>query len=115
MCGLLLRCSLSLWMRAIASPHGCLQRMLGFQALTDLTQSVRSYLIIFYAQISYKHSEVFNIVFVLAVNLGGLLLQALLEFWPRTRINPMDEEENEVNHGKEMSQRNDRKANPPAL
>lgn len=34
------------------------------------------------------------------VNLGGLLLQALLEFWPRTRINPMDEEENEVNHGK---------------
>lgn len=39
--------------------------------------------------------------FVFAVNLGGLLLQALLEFWPRTRINPMDEEENEVNHGKE--------------
>lgn len=38
---------------------------------------------------------------VSAVNLGGLLLQALLEFWPRTRINPMDEEENEVNHGKE--------------
>lgn len=35
------------------------------------------------------------------MNLGGLLLQALLEFWPRTRINPMDEEENEVNHGKE--------------
>lgn len=34
------------------------------------------------------------------MNLGGLLLQALLEFWPRTRINPMDEEENEVNHGK---------------
>uniref|UniRef100_A0A665XCI8 WD repeat-containing protein 48 n=1 Tax=Echeneis naucrates TaxID=173247 RepID=A0A665XCI8_ECHNA len=32
------------------------------------------------------------------LNLGGLLLQALLEFWPRTRINPMDEEENEVNH-----------------
>lgn len=38
---------------------------------------------------------------VSSVNLGGLLLQALLEFWPRTRINPMDEEENEVNHGKE--------------
>lgn len=37
----------------------------------------------------------------LVVNLGGLLLQALLEFWPRTRINPMDEEENEVNHGKD--------------
>lgn len=36
------------------------------------------------------------------VNLGGLLLQALLEFWPRTRINPMDEEENEVNHGEEV-------------
>lgn len=35
------------------------------------------------------------------VNLGGLLLQALLEFWPRTRINPMDEEENEVNHGED--------------
>lgn len=35
------------------------------------------------------------------MNLGGLLLQALLEFWPRTRINPMDEEENEVNHGKD--------------
>uniref|UniRef100_A0AAZ3RTJ6 WD repeat-containing protein 48 n=1 Tax=Oncorhynchus tshawytscha TaxID=74940 RepID=A0AAZ3RTJ6_ONCTS len=33
------------------------------------------------------------------LNLGGLLLQALLEFWPRTHINPMDEEENEViNH-----------------
>lgn len=39
---------------------------------------------------------------VSAVNLGGLLLQALLEFWPRTRINPMDEEENEVNHGKDL-------------
>lgn len=36
------------------------------------------------------------------VNLGGLLLQALLEFWPRTRINPMDEEENEVNHGENV-------------
>uniref|UniRef100_A0A2K6FIV7 WD repeat-containing protein 48 n=1 Tax=Propithecus coquereli TaxID=379532 RepID=A0A2K6FIV7_PROCO len=32
------------------------------------------------------------------LNLGGLLLQALLEYWPRTHINPMDEEENEVNH-----------------
>uniref|UniRef100_A0AAY5KIU5 WD repeat-containing protein 48 n=1 Tax=Esox lucius TaxID=8010 RepID=A0AAY5KIU5_ESOLU len=32
------------------------------------------------------------------LNLGGLLLQALLEFWPRTHINPMDEEEIEVNH-----------------
>uniref|UniRef100_A0A8C5Q0P3 WD repeat-containing protein 48 n=1 Tax=Leptobrachium leishanense TaxID=445787 RepID=A0A8C5Q0P3_9ANUR len=32
------------------------------------------------------------------LNLGGLLLQALLEFWPRTHINPMEEEENEVNH-----------------
>ncbi|TSS97513.1 WD repeat-containing protein 48 [Bagarius yarrelli] len=31
------------------------------------------------------------------LNLGGLLLQALLEFWPRTHINPMEEEE-EVNH-----------------
>lgn len=39
----------------------------------------------------------------LVVNLGGLLLQALLEFWPRTRINPMDEEENEVNHGKRVA------------
>lgn len=37
------------------------------------------------------------------MNLGGLLLQALLEFWPRTRINPMDEEENEVNHGKSVA------------
>lgn len=36
---------------------------------------------------------------VLPVNLGGLLLQALLEYWPRTHINPMDEEENEINHG----------------
>lgn len=36
---------------------------------------------------------------VLTVNLGGLLLQALLEYWPRTHINPMDEEENEINHG----------------
>jgi len=34
------------------------------------------------------------------VNLGGLLLQALLEFWPRTHINPMEEEENELNHGR---------------
>uniref|UniRef100_A0A8C5TNN7 WD repeat-containing protein 48 n=1 Tax=Malurus cyaneus samueli TaxID=2593467 RepID=A0A8C5TNN7_9PASS len=32
------------------------------------------------------------------INLGGLLLQALLEYWPRTHINPMDEEENEINH-----------------
>ncbi|ETE72654.1 WD repeat-containing protein 48, partial [Ophiophagus hannah] len=32
------------------------------------------------------------------LNLGGLLLQALLEYWPRTHINPMDEEENEMNH-----------------
>lgn len=40
-------------------------------------------------------------MFVCIVNLGGLLLQALLEFWPRTHINPMDEEENEVNHGKQ--------------
>lgn len=39
---------------------------------------------------------------IFVVNLGGLLLQALLEFWPRTRINPMDEEENEVNHGKDV-------------
>ena len=31
------------------------------------------------------------------VNLGGLLLQALLEYWPRTHINPMDEE-TEMNH-----------------
>lgn len=37
--------------------------------------------------------------YVLTVNLGGLLLQALLEYWPRTHINPMDEEENEMNHG----------------
>lgn len=37
------------------------------------------------------------------MNLGGLLLQALLEFWPRTRINPMDEEENEVNHGENVA------------
>ena len=26
-------------------------------------------------------------------------LQALLEYWPRTHVNPIDEEENEVNHG----------------
>ncbi|KAK9395790.1 WD repeat-containing protein 48-like [Crotalus adamanteus] len=32
------------------------------------------------------------------LNLGGLLLQALLEYWPRTHISPMDEEENEMNH-----------------
>lgn len=32
------------------------------------------------------------------LNLGGLLLQALLQYWPRTHVNPMDEEENEVNH-----------------
>lgn len=32
------------------------------------------------------------------LNLGGLLLQALLEYWPRTHVTPMDEEENEVNH-----------------
>uniref|UniRef100_A0A452DZ82 WD repeat-containing protein 48 n=1 Tax=Capra hircus TaxID=9925 RepID=A0A452DZ82_CAPHI len=32
------------------------------------------------------------------LNLGGLLLQALLEYWPRTHVNPIDEEENEVNH-----------------
>ncbi|CAB1341090.1 unnamed protein product, partial [Coregonus sp. 'balchen'] len=33
------------------------------------------------------------------LNLGGLLLQALLEYWPRTHINPMDEE-TEMNHEK---------------
>ncbi|RXM99027.1 WD repeat-containing protein 48 [Acipenser ruthenus] len=32
------------------------------------------------------------------LNLGGLLLQALLEYWPRTHINQADEEENEINH-----------------
>ncbi|XP_013370529.1 PREDICTED: WD repeat-containing protein 48 isoform X3 [Chinchilla lanigera] len=32
------------------------------------------------------------------LNLGGLLLQALLEYWPRTHVSPVDEEENEVNH-----------------
>ncbi|KAL1775327.1 WD repeat-containing protein 48 isoform X2 [Sigmodon hispidus] len=32
------------------------------------------------------------------LNLGGLLLQALLEYWPRKHVTPMDEEENEVNH-----------------
>uniref|UniRef100_A0A671NTL3 WD repeat-containing protein 48 n=1 Tax=Sinocyclocheilus anshuiensis TaxID=1608454 RepID=A0A671NTL3_9TELE len=32
------------------------------------------------------------------LNLGGLLLQALLEYWPRTHINPTDEE-TELNHG----------------
>ncbi|XP_028822922.1 WD repeat-containing protein 48a isoform X1 [Denticeps clupeoides] len=31
------------------------------------------------------------------LNLGGLLLQALLEYWPRTHVNPMDEE-TELNH-----------------
>lgn len=36
------------------------------------------------------------------MNLGGLLLQALLEYWPRTHINPMDEEENEMNHGEHL-------------
>lgn len=35
------RCSLSHWTRATASLPGCLQRMLGFQALMDQTQSVR--------------------------------------------------------------------------
>lgn len=39
--------------------------------------------------------------FCSSVNLGGLLLQALLEFWPRTRINPMDEDENEGIHGED--------------
>ena len=42
---------------------------------------------------------VFFLINSVAVNLGGLLLQALLESWPRTHVNPMDEEENEVNHG----------------
>ncbi len=35
-----------------------------------------------------------------SVNLGGLLLQALLEFWPRTHTNPVEEEESEHNHGR---------------
>lgn len=51
---------------------------------------------------------------LLVVNLGGLLLQALLEFWPRTRINPMDEEENEVNHGKSVASSVSRSATPAA-
>ncbi|OXB69780.1 UNVERIFIED_CONTAM: hypothetical protein H355_012722, partial [Colinus virginianus] len=40
------------------------------------------------------------------LNLGGLLLQALLEYWPRTHINPMDEEENEMNHAVNGEQEN---------
>ncbi|OXB63821.1 hypothetical protein ASZ78_016227 [Callipepla squamata] len=40
------------------------------------------------------------------LNLGGLLLQALLEYWPRTHINPMDEEENEINHAVNGEQEN---------
>ncbi|KPP65631.1 WD repeat-containing protein 48-like [Scleropages formosus] len=40
------------------------------------------------------------------LNLGGLLLQALLEYWPRTHINPMEEEENEVNHAVNGEQEN---------
>uniref|UniRef100_A0A803YS90 WD repeat-containing protein 48 n=1 Tax=Meleagris gallopavo TaxID=9103 RepID=A0A803YS90_MELGA len=43
---------------------------------------------------------------VIKVNLGGLLLQALLEYWPRTHINPMDEEENEINHAVNGEQEN---------
>ncbi|KAM6953450.1 WD repeat-containing protein 48-like [Aplochiton taeniatus] len=31
------------------------------------------------------------------LNLGGLLLQALLEYWPRTHLNPMDED-TDTNH-----------------
>jgi len=43
------------------------------------------------------------------VNLGGLLLQALLEFWPRTHINPMEEEENEE-YGEEEEDGNEETA-----
>lgn len=39
-------------------------------------------------------------ILCVSVNLGGLLLQALLEFWPRTHINPVEEEEIELNHGR---------------
>lgn len=95
-------------MRATASLHGCLQRTLGFQAPMDPTQSVRylteSHFI--YAKLSNNAElklTLYSLQLYFAVNLGGLLLQALLEFWPRTRINPMDEEENEVNHGKDLA------------
>lgn len=40
---------------------------------------------------------------VIVVNLGGLLLQALLEYWPRTHSSPMDEE-TELNHGKKFNE-----------
>lgn len=89
-------------MRATASLPGCLQRMLGFRALMGPTQSVR-----YLTQSHFIYKELLKDTelfwpFISVVNLGGLLLQALLEFWPRTRINPMDEEENEVNHGKDV-------------
>lgn len=101
------RCSPSPWMRATASLPGCLQRTLGSQALMDLTRSVRylnqSHFLYKYLlnQAEPKLTELCITASPFVVNLGGLLLQALLEFWPRTRINPMDEEENEVNHGKD--------------
>uniref|UniRef100_A0A2K5BW91 WD repeat-containing protein 48 n=1 Tax=Aotus nancymaae TaxID=37293 RepID=A0A2K5BW91_AOTNA len=42
--------------------------------------------------------DVLKVSIFFGLNIGGLLLQALLEYWPRTHVNPMDEEENEVNH-----------------
>lgn len=83
--------------------------MLGFLARMDLTPSVSHV-----TQSCFKYFKLLLCCiipnsltlfapFIFVVNLGGLLLQALLEFWPRTRINPMDEEENEVNHGKNVT------------
>ena len=46
-CGVLSfnRCSPSRWTRVTASLPGCLQRMLGFQALMDPTQNVRHWIL----------------------------------------------------------------------
>lgn len=79
--------------------------MPGFQVPTDPTQSVRvlkTHSFSSFSDASALTCSLYPPTPLYIVNLGGLLLQALLEFWPRTRINPMDEEENEVNHGENV-------------
>lgn len=74
----------------------------GFSSSDGSDPKRKTFLVLVFGFDKYLHDSSADFLH-LVVNLGGLLLQALLEFWPRTRINPMDEEENEVNHGKSVA------------
>lgn len=87
-------------MRVIVLLPGFPPKTQDSQVRMDPTQSVHSQIIFKAFFVLVDSRNLTNMLFFHSVNLGGLLLQALLEFWPRTHINPMEEEEAEVNHGK---------------